>query len=661
MNSSNISTNFTINKIKPKPKYKSLKKFKDDFLFKFLYKHQKGSNRKILNWILYKNLSIFSEIIYNKKFNNIEAKKNKDFVFYRLKKKYFSKKLVIYFFYLTFFAKKKNFLRLKFFYNLLNSLLLKGFFLSLKNKISSQGFNFIFKNSEEFLIFFDYLKNLKFLEFNEIFLKKFLASFYDSKSFFLYKTVLFSVKRNPGFFFKKCKILKIWLKFLHFKFYDQVLDYDYKNNFSSVKSEYLFLRKKKKSRFIQFFFFRKKKKKIRYHCLFYKFWKLNIFLKKQNIKLSSSSFLSKRLRVLRKYLMVDFHNKDYKKEFIIKRFPILLNKIELFKLVNSFNRIKKYSYFLSKISNNPKFEEGISKNFISKIFRNYVKNLNYLKSQHNWHLNKIKSGLICYYGKLKKNFNPSISKNFLKAVFFLGDNFEKYNRFSKYKKRKFFINSFGSFSYFERYLKKRNGILLKFQYNKMNKIRNSIKFARTSYFFVNNRISPFKNKMLYLQKLTLFLGNLKKKQVKFYISKALKFKADSIKFFLISLESRIDVILFRLGFFRSFGDIRNFILKKNVFLVKNNKNKSILTSNFHLKNNDLFFINKKEEIFFKFLKEAIFRKIVLFQIPEYIEFNFFSFKGVFLTPLVSETSVFYPLSSSDFFNGTLENLRDILK
>jgi len=250
MNSSNISTNFTINKIKPKPKYKSLKKFKDDFLFKFLYKHQKGSNRKILNWILYKNLSIFSEIIYNKKFNNIEAKKNKDFVFYRLKKKYFSKKLVIYFFYLTFFAKKKNFLRLKFFYNLLNSLLLKGFFLSLKNKISSQGFNFIFKNSEEFLIFFDYLKNLKFLEFNEIFLKKFLASFYDSKSFFLYKTVLFSVKRNPGFFFKKCKILKIWLKFLHFKFYDQVLDYDYKNNFSSVKSEYLFLRKKKKSRFI---------------------------------------------------------------------------------------------------------------------------------------------------------------------------------------------------------------------------------------------------------------------------------------------------------------------------------------------------------------------------------------------------------------------------
>ena len=130
------------------------------------------------------------------------------------------------------------------------------------------------------------------------------------------------------------------------------------------------------------------------------------------------------------------------------------------------------------------------------------------------------------------------------------------------------------------------------------------------------KVTRYRLKLIARHKLTSFAGQLNKIQFKNYISKNRNLKFFSLNF-LFQIESRLDVILYRLNFSTSPRFIRQFILHQGVLV----NNKLITTPSFVVKFNDLITFNDKKFVF-KLLYFNFIKRIVAMSIPSYYEVNF---------------------------------------
>lgn len=77
----------------------------------------------------------------------------------------------------------------------------------------------------------------------------------------------------------------------------------------------------------------------------------------------------------------------------------------------------------------------------------------------------------------------------------------------------------------------------------------------------------YKTNLISKQKFSHFYGNLLTRYLKFIVSKSLKNKKINTQDFLIrTLESRLDILLFRAGFAKSIREARQFILHGHIFV-----------------------------------------------------------------------------------------------
>jgi ribosomal protein S4 len=130
------------------------------------------------------------------------------------------------------------------------------------------------------------------------------------------------------------------------------------------------------------------------------------------------------------------------------------------------------------------------------------------------------------------------------------------------------------------------------------------------------RITKFSLRLLARHKLSSFAGKIPISQFKHYVTLNRNLKYFSLNF-LFLIESRVDVILYRLNFSQSPGYIRQYIRHNGVLV----NNKLIKVPSYQISINDtLSFIDKKEvfnKIFYNFQK-----KIVFMSLPVYYEVNF---------------------------------------
>ena len=130
------------------------------------------------------------------------------------------------------------------------------------------------------------------------------------------------------------------------------------------------------------------------------------------------------------------------------------------------------------------------------------------------------------------------------------------------------------------------------------------------------KITRFSIRLLTRHKLSNFSARIPVYQFKKYLKQHRNYKYFSMNF-LFTLESRVDVILYRLNFSHSPGYIRQFIKHHGVLV----NNKTITTPSYRLSLSDnLSFKNKKEifnKIYYNFIKRLVFMSI-----PVYYEVNF---------------------------------------
>lgn len=187
-------------------------------------------------------------------------------------------------------------------------------------------------------------------------------------------------------------------------------------------------------------------------------------------------------------------------------------------------------------------------------------------------------------------------------------------------------------------------------YRKMYKVR--AKFFYYKFNFHNKfkrSYSDFFNKLFIMKKFRLFLGNMPMKQLLNYYYISLKDRSKSINSFLVLLERRLDVILFRLQIFKTFNQGKRAILHGYIFV----NNICVTSYNYAVKENDI--ISFKRDIVRK-LRSYFIRRLrkskILLNIPRYILFNARIFKATIVYDLIKLNNVFYP--SKDFF--TIKNL-----
>lgn len=306
-----------------------------------------------------------------------------------------------------------------------------------------------------------------------------------------------------------------------------------------------------------------------------------------------------------------------------------------------------FSKFLLKISENSLCLKNKDKDFLNLFLIKSLKKYNtlsFLCKNKSFVTNKINIQFLVY----KHNFIKDKKKGFFDLKYFyylqqkLCTNFEvtqaidesralkKFSRNVKRQSRKKlrYFKSYFLFKNHKKFLQQKSTKFLRIFNRKSGDIQNS----------------PFKEKLDLLRKLRFFLGGISKFTLKkLYVESKKKHNLSVQRNFIINLESRIDVILFRLSIFRTMSEVQQFILHGKVFV----NNKKVTTCSLRLKENDVFSFKEfvKNEILFSHLKESNFQMAPIFQIPEYIEFDFLTMSGIFLPSLINENKVYYPIYS----------------
>lgn len=159
-------------------------------------------------------------------------------------------------------------------------------------------------------------------------------------------------------------------------------------------------------------------------------------------------------------------------------------------------------------------------------------------------------------------------------------------------------------------------------------------------FFSKKRTKYYKFFLL-RQQFRIFYSFIKIKNLKKIILKSLK-KKDSVNAFIYFLESRLDVILFRLNLVSSVREARQKILHGNVLV----NNKVIRTSSYNLKESDCLSFKKDKILFFKkkILENIRFKRGFLVKIPNYIEYDLNCLLFVFTKINLNDVRFFYKLN-----------------
>lgn len=156
-------------------------------------------------------------------------------------------------------------------------------------------------------------------------------------------------------------------------------------------------------------------------------------------------------------------------------------------------------------------------------------------------------------------------------------------------------------------------------------------------FYYSKKMPKFKRKILYnkdniliLRTLSVFrtyYGDYSIKKFKYFIQRLKKRKLDFISKCLTLFESRLDILLYRLNYFKNPREARNFVRNKNV-IINNNIKKEL---NYQLYINDIIEIKKKWKHFFyqKIFKKLKLKKII-YNFPKYLESSYMLFKSIFI-------------------------------
>jgi ribosomal protein S4 len=143
------------------------------------------------------------------------------------------------------------------------------------------------------------------------------------------------------------------------------------------------------------------------------------------------------------------------------------------------------------------------------------------------------------------------------------------------------------------------------------------------------------------QQFRMFYSFIKIKKLKKIILKSLK-KKDSVNAFIYFLESRLDVLLFRLNLVSSIREARQKILHGNILV----NNKIIKKASYNLVENDYlsfkknFIIILKKKLYFNIKNKNNF----LLKFPNYIEYNLNSMLFIFTKINIYDVRFFYKLN-----------------
>jgi len=139
-----------------------------------------------------------------------------------------------------------------------------------------------------------------------------------------------------------------------------------------------------------------------------------------------------------------------------------------------------------------------------------------------------------------------------------------------------------------------------------------------------------KDYIVTLRKLLLFrtfYGDFTIKKLKSFFKKTNKRRLDYISKCLFLFESRMDILLYRLNFFKSPRESRNFIRNKNMKI--NKKINKILNCQLYI--NDVIEVKHK---FKKYFHEKIITNLenrrIIFNYPKYLEINYRLLKCMFI-------------------------------
>lgn len=159
--------------------------------------------------------------------------------------------------------------------------------------------------------------------------------------------------------------------------------------------------------------------------------------------------------------------------------------------------------------------------------------------------------------------------------------------------------------------------------------------------FFSKKRTKFYKFFILRQQFRVFYSFIKIKNLKKIILKSLK-KKDSVNCFLYYLESRIDVVLFRLNLVSSIRSARQKILHGNILI----NNKIVKKSSYNLKEFDCLSFKKDKIFSFKkiFLNNIRTKKNFLVKIPNYIEYHFDNMLFIFTKININDVRFFYKLN-----------------
>lgn len=179
-------------------------------------------------------------------------------------------------------------------------------------------------------------------------------------------------------------------------------------------------------------------------------------------------------------------------------------------------------------------------------------------------------------------------------------------------------------------------------------------FDRPVYFRYRTKYCRY---FLKRQKFRLMYGFLKIQHLRNIIKKSLKYK-NALEVFLYFMESRLDVLLYRLKLTTSVRSSRQFILHGKVLV----NGKVVRSAGYNLKKNDILTVKPEFVYFFKkvLLENIQKKKIYKIRFPNYIEYSLKNllFKFTILNRfdvrfIVYKTKIHSFISLLNFYNKCL--------
>lgn len=160
---------------------------------------------------------------------------------------------------------------------------------------------------------------------------------------------------------------------------------------------------------------------------------------------------------------------------------------------------------------------------------------------------------------------------------------------------------------------------------------------RNRIFFYSKRMPRWRRRKVFIKDNELrwrssevwrtYYGDYSTKKFKHFIKRLKKRKKDFISKCLTLFESRLDMLMYRLNYFKSPRESRNFARNKNVMINKKIKK----NLNYQLYINDTIEVIKKwKNVFHQKITSKLKKKKLIFNNPIYLETNYKLLKSIFI-------------------------------